>query len=242
MADGGTLFLDEVAEMSPMLQVKLLRVLQEKSFEPVGGTQTIQVDVRLVAATSKNLKDEIHKSHFREDLYYRLNVIPIHLPPLRERRDDIPLLVNYFIEKYNKLNGKKISKISRKVLDQLIEYPWPGNVRELENCIERGIVMSPGNVLSANFLPEEIISHHNQKTTTKSKNLSGNDSNIRQAGISFCEKIPDIVDAREIIHDAIEEAIILKAISLKTSKRKIAELLNMSRMTLRKKMHKYGIK
>jgi Nif-specific regulatory protein len=239
MADGGTLFLDEVAEMSPMLQVKLLRVLQEKSFEPVGGTQTVQVDVRVVAATSKDLKDQIQKGHFREDLYYRLNVIPIHLPPLRERRDDIPLLVNYFIEKYNKLNGKNISKISHKVLDQIIEYPWPGNVRELENCIERGVVMSPGNVLSANFLPEEIVSH--QKLTTKNKNSFGNDSLIRQAAISFCEKITDTTKAREIILDAIEETIIRKAISQKTSKRKIAEQLNMSRMTLRKKMQKYRI-
>ncbi len=241
MADGGTLFLDEIAEMSPMLQVKLLRVLQEKSFEPVGGTKTVQVNVRVVAATSKNLKDEIQKGRFREDLFYRLNVIPIHLPPLRERRDDIPLLVNYFIEKYNKLNGKNISKISHKVLDQLIEYPWPGNVRELENCIERGVVMSPGNVLSANFLPEEIISHHNQKRVTKHKNLPGNDSDIRQAAISFCEQIADSAKAREIILDAIEETIIRKAISQKTSKRKIAEQLNMSRMTLRKKMHKYRI-
>jgi Nif-specific regulatory protein len=241
IADGGTLFLDEIAEMSPMLQVKLLRVLQEKSFEQVGGTQTMQVDVRVVAATSRDLKDEIQKGRFREDLFYRLNVIPIHLPPLRERRDDIPLLVNYFIEKYNKLNGKKISKISRRVLDQLIEYPWPGNVRELENCIERTVVMSPSNILSANFLPEEIVSHNNQKSNAKLKNLSGNDTEIRQAVINFCDKIPDVARAREFVLDAIEETIIRKAISRKTSRRKIAEQLNMSRMTLRKKMQKYGI-
>jgi DNA-binding NtrC family response regulator len=227
--------------MSPMLQVKVLRVLQEKSFEPVGGTNTVRVDVRVVAATSKDLKEEIQKGRFREDLYYRLNVIPIHLPPLRERRDDIPLLVNYFIEKFNKLNGKKISKISHKVLNQLIEYPWPGNVRELENCIERGIVMSPGNVLSANFLPEEIVSHHNRKNTHMLPEVRGNDSEIRKAVVNFCENITDVTAARETIRDLIEETIIRKAISSKTSKRKIAEQLNMSRMTLRKKMHQYGI-
>jgi Nif-specific regulatory protein len=240
MADGGTLFLDEVAEMSSRLQVKLLRVLQEKEFEPVGGTQTLQADVRVVAATSKNLKKEIQKGLFREDLYYRLNVIPIHLPPLRERRDDIPLLVDYFMEKYNNLNGKNVSKISHKVLDMLIEYPWPGNVRELENCIERGIVMSPGNVLSADYLPEEIVSR-NHKYTVKPGNLSGNDSDIRREALRFCEKITDLFQARETIHNVIEETIIRKALAQGISKRKTAEQLHMSRMTLRKKMREYGI-
>ena len=240
MADGGTLFLDEVAEMTPRLQVKLLRVLQEKEFEPVGGAQTIQVDVRVVAATSKNLKNEIEKDLFRKDLYYRLNVIPIHLPPLSERRDDIPLLVHYFMDKYNNLNGKNVSKISQKVLDLLIEYPWPGNVRELENCIERGIVMSPGNVLSIDFLPEEIISHKD----IRNKRLKGTpikESDIREAAIDFCETIPDPYQARETIHNTIEETIIRMALKQKISKRKIAEQLNMSRMTLRKKMREYGI-
>ncbi len=240
MADGGTLFLDEVAEMSPRLQVKLLRVLQEKEFEPVGGAQTIQVNVRVVAATSKDLRKEIEKGSFREDLYYRLNVIPIHLPPLRERRDDIPLLVNYFMEKYNKLNNKNISKISHKVLDLLIEYPWPGNVRELENCIERSIVMSPGSVLSADFLPEEIVSY-NHKSTNKFRSPSGNNSDIRQSALRFCEAIPDLSRARETIHNVIEETIIRKVLAQKISKRKTAEQLKMSRMTLRKKMRQYGI-
>ena len=240
IADGGTLFLDEVAEMSPRLQVKLLRVLQEKEFEPVGGTQTIQVDVRVVAATSKDLRKEIEKGTFREDLYYRLNVIPIHLPPLKERRDDIPLLVHYFMDKYNKLNNKNVSKISQKVLDLLIEYPWPGNVRELENCIERSIVMSPGVVLSADFLPEEIIAYRH-KSADKFVKTPGNNSDIRQAAKRFCESIPDISQARETIQNVIEETIIRKVISKKISKRKAAEQLNMSRMTLRKKMREYGI-
>jgi Nif-specific regulatory protein len=240
MADGGTLFLDEVAEMSPRLQVKLLRVLQEKEFEAVGGTKTVQVNVRVVAATSKDLKTEIQKGNFREDLYYRLNVIPIHLPPLRERRDDIPLLVHYFMDKYNNLNGKNVSKISQKVLDLLIEYPWPGNVRELENCIERGIVMSPGNILSADFLPEEIVSH-NDVRNTRLKKSPANESDIRQAAIRFCETIADPYQVRETIHTAIDEIIIRRALNQKISKSNIAKQLNMSRMTLRKKMREYGI-
>ena len=239
MADGGTLFLDEVAEMSPRLQVKLLRVLQEKEFEPVGGAQTVQVDVRVVAATSKNLRKEIEKGTFREDLYYRLNVIPIHLPPLRERRDDIPLLVHYFMEKYNKLNNKNISRISQKVLDLLVQYPWPGNVRELENCIERSIVLSPGSVLSADFIPEEIATYNNKNN--KFKHLSGNNSDIRHAAERFCESFTDISQARETILNVIEETIIRKALAQKISKQKTAEQLKMSRMTLRKKMREYGI-
>ena len=240
MADGGTLFLDEVAEMSPRLQVKLLRVLQEKEFEAVGGTKTVQVNVRVVAATSKDLKAEIQKGNFREDLYYRLNVIPIHLPPLRERRDDIPLLVHYFIDKYNNLNGKNVSKISQKVLDLLIEYSWPGNVRELENCIERGIVMSPGNVLSADFLPEEIVSHNDVKNI-RLKKLPPNENDIREAAEHFCETIADPYQARETIHTTIDEIIIRRALNQKISKSNIAKQLNMSRMTLRKKMREYGI-
>ena len=240
MADGGTLFLDEVAEMSPRLQVKLLRVLQEKEFEPVGGTQTIQVNVRVVAATSKDLKKEIRDGRFREDLFYRLNVIPIHLPSLRERREDIPLLVDHFLEKYNRQNSKHISRISHKVLDLLLRYPWPGNVRELENCIERGVVMSPGNVLSGDFLPEEIVSH-NLKGAERVGHVSSNDSEVRQATERFCETTGDLAEAREAIHRVVDEAIIRKALARKTSQREIAEHLGMSRMTLRKKMREYGI-
>jgi Nif-specific regulatory protein len=240
IADGGTLFLDEVAEMSPRLQVKVLRVLQEKEFEPVGGMQTIRVDVRVVAATSKDLRKEIEKGTFREDLYYRLNVIPIHLPPLKERRDDIPLLVHYFMDKYNKQNNKNVSRISRKVLDLLVEYPWPGNVRELENCIERGIVMSPGNMLLADFLPEEIM-QCNQNCTNKFKNPSADNADLRETVLRFCDTITDLSQSRETIQRFIEEAVIRKALAGKISKSKTAEQLNMSRMTLRKKMREYGI-
>ncbi|MEJ2705487.1 MAG: sigma 54-interacting transcriptional regulator [Sedimentisphaerales bacterium] len=240
LADGGTLFLDEIAEMSPRLQVKLLRVLQEKEFELVGGTHTIQVNVRVVAATSKNLKEEIRSGRFREDLYYRLNVIPIHLPPLRERRSDIPRLVDYFLEKYNKQNNKNVSKISPKVLDLLLEYPWPGNVRELENCIERGVVMSPGKVLSVDFLPEEIVSPATQNTG-QSPRSSDSEADIRRTVQKLYEEIGDPGRAREAIHRIVDESIIRKTLAQTKSQRKTAERLSMSRMTLRKKLREYGL-
>ncbi len=240
LADGGTLFLDEIAEMSPRLQVKLLRVLQEKEFEPVGGTQTIHVNVRVVAATSKHLKKEIQEGRFREDLFYRLNVIPIHLPPLRERRADIPHLVDYFLEKYNRQNNKNVSKISPKVLDLLIGYSWPGNVRELENCIERGVVMSAGKVLSADFLPEEIILPHT-KSVSDPVRPSGDESEFRQAAQRFCEKITDAGRARELVHRIVDETLIRRVLGETKSQRKAAEQLSISRMTLRKKMREYGM-
>jgi Nif-specific regulatory protein len=240
LADGGTLFLDEIAEMSPRLQVKLLRVLQEKEFEAVGGSHTIQINVRVVAATSKDLKQEIRKSRFREDLFYRLNVIPIHLPPLRERRSDIPRLVDHFLEKYNRQNGKNVSKISPKVLDLLVEYPWPGNVRELENCIERGVVMSPGKVLSADFLPEEIVSPI-RKSYDQSGHSTANEAEIRRTIQDFCREVGDPGQARDAIHRIVDESIIRKILAQTKSQRKTAECLSMSRMTLRKKMRQYHI-
>ena len=242
LADGGTLFLDEVSEMSPRLQVKLLRVLQEREFEPVGGTRTIHVNVRVVTATNKNLRDEIRQGRFREDLFYRLNVIPIHLPPLRERRQDIPLLVDHFMEKYNRENDKNVTKISRRVLDLLLEYPWPGNVRELENCIERAVVMSPGNVLSANILPEEIVSRGRKGIGHGPQYPYCDDAEIRRATEHICETTNDFAMAREKLSRIVEETIIRKALSQKTSQRELAGKLGMSRTTLRKKIREYGVK
>jgi len=144
-ADGGTLLLDEISEIEPNLQVKLLRVLQEKTFEKVGSPETLSVDVRIIAAANRTLKQEVEKGTFREDLYYRLNVVPIHVPSLRQRKEDIPLLVDHFIDiyvgKYSKTNKTKIKSIGEKALAQLMEHDWPGNVRELENTIERAVVM-----------------------------------------------------------------------------------------------------
>jgi formate hydrogenlyase transcriptional activator len=147
MADKGTLFLDEVGDIPLALQSKLLRVLQEQEFERLGGTRTHQVDVRLVAATNRNLEDMVNRSEFRSDLYYRLNVFPIALPPLRERREDIPALVEHFVEAFGRRMGKQIEHIPREAMSAFSSYQWPGNIRELQNFIERSVILSDGNVL-----------------------------------------------------------------------------------------------
>ena len=155
LADGGTIFLDEIGDLPLTLQPKILRVLQEKEFERVGGEKTIKVDTRLIAATSRNLEELMRSGKFREDLYYRLNVVPISMPPLHERRQDIPLLAEYFLRRYNDENGKAVA-VSPNVLDVLLNYEWPGNVRELENTIERLVVMSRGSNVTESELPISI--------------------------------------------------------------------------------------
>lgn len=155
LADGGTLFLDEIGDIPVTIQVKLLRVLQERRFERVGGVKTLSVDVRLIAATHRNLEAAIRAGAFREDLYYRLNVVPVFLPPLRDRKEDIPLLVEHFLERFNKENNKKV-KLSPTVLDLMIRYDWPGNVRELENCIERLVVMAEEEGVRLDNIPEAL--------------------------------------------------------------------------------------
>ena len=147
MADGGTLFLDEIGDISLELQPKLLRAVQEKEFERLGSTRTIQVDVRMIAATHRSLPDMVHNGSFREDLFYRLNVFPIEIPPLRERREDIPLLVNYFVSKISRRMGKQIKSIPEQTMQSLIRNPWRGNVRELANFIERAVILSRGDKL-----------------------------------------------------------------------------------------------
>lgn len=148
LADGGTILLDEISEIKPTLQAKLLRVLQEREFEKIGNPETIRIDVRVIATTNKDLIDEIKKGNFREDLYYRLNVVPIKLPTLKERRDDIPLLVEHFIEKYARQNERDIAGIDEEALNYLFTYHWPGNVRELENTIERAVVICKGSQIT----------------------------------------------------------------------------------------------
>jgi DNA-binding NtrC family response regulator len=158
LANGGTLFLDEIGEIDQNIQIKLLRVLQEKRFERVGGEETIEVDIRLVAATNKDLKEEIEKRNFREDLYYRLNVVTIFVPPLRERKDDIPLLINAFSKKFSDENNKPIEGVDEKARSCLFNYDWPGNVRELRNCIESAVVMCKGRFITEEDLPPTIRS------------------------------------------------------------------------------------
>jgi Nif-specific regulatory protein len=155
-ADGGTLFLDEIGTLNPAAQAKLLRVLQEREFERIGGTRTLRVDVRIIAATSKDLERSIDEGTFREDLYYRLNVFPVFMPPLRERKTDILLLVNHFVEKFNQKHKKDVRRVSTPAIDMLVQYHWPGNVRELENCIERAVLLCTDRVIQSHHLPPTL--------------------------------------------------------------------------------------
>jgi Nif-specific regulatory protein len=155
-AHGGTLFLDEIGTLNATAQAKLLRVLQERAFERIGGRRTIRVDVRIIAATNKDLEKSIAEGTFREDLYYRLNVFPIFMPPLRERKTDILLLADHFVEKYSRKHGKDVRRISTPAIDMLVQYHWPGNVRELENCMERAVLLSSDHVIHSTHLPPTL--------------------------------------------------------------------------------------
>jgi two-component system response regulator PilR (NtrC family) len=216
MARGGTIFFDEIGELSTSLQVKLLRVVQEKTFRRIGGAEDIKVDVRIISATNKNLQERVKKGEFREDLYYRLNVIPIFIPPLRERREDIPLLMNSFIEKYSRMFGKEIRNISSYAVELLMNYDFPGNIRELQNIIERGVAMESSNII----LPESL--------TFGAPKF---DIEITDIGIDLNEEL-----------DKIEKMLIEKALQkTKGSKKKAAELLKISFDSLRHRIDKLGI-
>lgn len=166
LANGGTLFLDEIGEISPAVQVKLLRVLQERQFERVGGTETISIDVRIICATNRDLKKEVQRNVFREDLYYRLNVVHIHVPPLRERKEDIILLVNSFVKKFASQNNRDIRGISPEARELLINYPFPGNVRELAHAIERAVILGNNRYIQPKDLPEDILAYYNDDLGT----------------------------------------------------------------------------
>jgi two-component system response regulator PilR (NtrC family) len=220
VADGGTVFLDEIAELPAMMQVKLLRVLQEQEFRRVGGTRTLQVDVRLIAATNKDLDQEVADEHFREDLFYRLNVIRVNLPPLRERREDIPLLVEHFLHKQT---GEQEARVPEKMLRRLLDYHWPGNIRELENTIERCVVLGNGGALDEESLPSHIRSRG-------------------QAAGTALEEIPDEGLDLDAYLGAIEKDILLKALDKVGGVRKrAAELLGISFRSIRYRLAKFGI-
>jgi transcriptional regulator with PAS, ATPase and Fis domain len=242
-ADGGTLFLDEVSEMSPRLQIKLLRVLQERQFEPVGSSKTMTVDVRIVAATGRDLRSEIREGRFRHDLFYRLNVIPINIPPLSERREDIPLLVDHFLDKYNREANRHVTRVPRGVLDRLLAYSWPGNVRELENCIERAVVMSSDNEVSLELLSEEIREcRPDSMITVDAGNKADPDAELRQAVIRILASKDDLAGVRNTILETVEETLLRHLLdSGRYSQRELARLLSLSRVTLRKKLSHYNI-
>lgn len=180
VADGGTLFLDELGELSPRLQVKLLRVLQEKTFRRVGGTKEIQVDVRVVSATNRDLIKAIKASMFREELYFRLNGVTITLPPLRERHGDIPILAQHFLDKFNKTNGQEI-RLGRDAIPYLESYPWPGNVRELKNVVERAAILAEGSTIHWQDLPTELLEKHDPGLVSDSLSVSGRTESFTEA-------------------------------------------------------------
>lgn len=169
-ADGGTIFLDEVGELSAAAQVKLLRVLQERQFQPLGSSRTVNVNVRIITATNRNLEEDVSSGRFRADLYYRLNVFPIYLPPLRERGNDIILLADHFVLKFEKEQGKTVRRISPSALEALLSYNWPGNVRELENCIERSVLLTKGDTVESGYLPPSLqMKGHGEKKKEQDK-------------------------------------------------------------------------
>ena len=223
MANGGTIFLDEIGEMSPALQVKLLRVLQEQKFERVGSTKTIHVDLRIVAATNRNLTTAINNEIFREDLYYRLNVIPIKVPSLKQRKSDIPLLMDFFLKKFQKGKKKKITGLLPGAMDAMMAYDWPGNVRELENAVKRLTILCENQVVSFDDLPESI--------QEKSRSVQFSDEVIIEEELNFQEAVKHY--ERKIILEALEKSNWIKS--------KAAKLLNINRTTLVAKIKKQNI-
>jgi DNA-binding NtrC family response regulator len=218
-ADGGTLFLDEIGDISPAVQVKLLRLLQEGEFQRVGGNQTLKADVRVISATNQDLGSRVKDGAFREDLYYRLNVVPIKIPPLRERREDIPPLVEHFVQRFSKENRKPIEGVSREAMDQLVKYDYPGNIRELENILERAVVISRGPTLTVGDLP-----FGGRKPDDDNEDAEGGGA-LREA-LETLE--------RRMVQKAMEGA--------GGNQSRAAEMLGLSERMLRYKLKKYGFK
>jgi DNA-binding NtrC family response regulator len=227
LAEGGTVFFDEIGDMSPHLQVKLLRVLQERRFEPVGSTKTFASDVRVIAATNVNLENAVRDQRFREDLYYRLNVIPIHIPALRERRTDIPLLFHYFLEYFNKDRAGKLTGITPEAMELLTMYAWPGNIRELENLVERLCILKGGGFVDVVDLPERYRQPAAGATLADPAEMS-----MPESGLDFNSAV-----------DAYENALIVKALE-KTgwNRNQAALLLKLNRTTLVEKIKKKGLR
>jgi two-component system response regulator PilR (NtrC family) len=238
-ADSGTVFLDEIGELSPLIQTKLLRVLQEREFVPVGSTKTIQINIRIISATNRILEEEVIKGNFREDLYYRLAVVPIRVPPLRERKEDIPLLVEHFMEKYSTLMGKHVNTLSSYGMEVLMEYDFPGNVRELENIIERGVALESSNII----LPESLALSLHKKNSKMSKEEGGSEEQGETSLFTATMNEEELFErGMEDILTGLEKKIIAYALDKSgNSKMKAAGLLKISFRSLRYKTKKYGL-
>ncbi len=221
LADKGTIFMDEIGETSATMQAKLLRVIQEREIQRVGGDETLKVDVRILAATNRNLIDEVENGKFREDLYYRLNVVTLNVPPLRKRQDDISLLAQHFLEKYTEKNRKKVKGFSPMAMDMLIKYEWPGNVRELENTIERAVILLTGDYITDKELPSNITDPYSE--------------------ISDWVERPKPIAANRPLEDIEKEAILVTHQATGGNKSETARRLKINRKTLHKKLKDYGV-
>ena len=240
-AHTGTVFLDEINSTTPKLQIKLLRVLQEHEFERVGDTQTIRVDTRVIAASNRDLPEEIESGRFREDLYYRLNVISIYLPPLRERHEDIPLLVGHFLKIYNEQNYRHVPHVEPAAMEALTKYDWPGNVRELQNYIERAVVMASGDELTCDLLPEVVLGEKPRRFgRQRTADLQTLAAEYVQEGISAAGS--DAGNLYATVVNRVERELIAQVMaSCDNVQVKAAERLGINRNTLHKKIDEYEL-
>ncbi len=260
LADGGTLFLDEVSEIPLEIQVKLLRAIQESEFERVGGVKTLRVDVRIIAASNRDLEADLEARRFREDLYYRLNVVPIHLPPLRERMLDLPALVESFVVRCNERLGKKVAGFSAEALGALVHYPWPGNIRELENLVERMVLFASGPVIDTDALPERFLDAGRDESGEAGR-ASDNDNHAASSSASLDDdagsagssdkliRLPlaslgfDLKEAVRAGSRMVEEALITEALNqTQGNVTRSARLLGISRRSLQSKMKELGLR
>ena len=241
-AHGGTIFLDEVNSTSSTLQVKLLRVLQEREFERVGDTKTIHVDARVIAASNCDLVQEIAEGRFRDDLFWRLNVLPIHLPPLRRRAEDIPLLVEHFLKIYSEANQSVVSEVHPDAMKALSEYRWPGNVRELQNYVERSVVLTDGNILTPDLLPRCVLGDA-PKTDAAVFRAHDDESLIQEFVYNGIQKADDgAADLHKRIVEPVEKELLVQVLeACNQTQTKAAKRLGINRNTLFKKMKEYGL-
>ncbi len=242
-AHGGTIFLDEINSMPLKLQVKLLRVLQEREFERVGDTHTIRVDTRVIAASNRGLDQEVERGRFREDLYWRLNVVPIVLPPLRQRREDIPRLVSHFLAHYSELNDRYVVHIQALALAALQAYDWPGNVRELQNYMERAVVMAEGDELTVDLLPAVVCAPPTERSQRPLHELDALTSEVVERGLegNFTDFDDDMGLHTQIVNRVEKELIAQVMSSCNHVQTKAAARLGINRNTLHKKLKEYGL-
>jgi DNA-binding NtrC family response regulator len=246
VAHGGTLFLDEIGEMGPETQVRLLRVLQERCITRVGDHQAVPVDVRIIAATHRDLAKEVETGRFREDLFYRLNVVNLQVPALRRRTEDIPILVAHFLEKYNRQNYKRVDEVPRNVLEMLCAYPWPGNIRELENCVQKAVVLAPGNSFPAELVPVQIRSYAAEhplpvpfQTVAPPPGPVDHEAALREAVSNWAEHAG--ADIAQVV-DTVERMVMTWALNKENGvKLRAARLLGINRVTLDRKLAAHGL-